>query len=392
MGDEVYLLDYVRTPLGRGRPGGGLHRLSPLDLVSGLLRALAARAPALDPGRVDDVVLGCAAQVGEQGGNPARTATLLAGWGDRVPGATVNRSSVSGLDAVTQAAARIRAGEADLVVAGGVESPSRVAPRADRAPQWDDAELVRRTGAVHPGVAADLTATLDGFTREDLDAYAAASHRRAAAVTSPSLVPFAGLARDELVDGATSAAVLARLPPAYAALGANGQDALALAGRGGPVSVEHVHTAATSAAPADGAALLLVGSARAAHALGRAPRARVVASALVAGDPATAPFTGPAAMAEVLRRARFPPDRMAVLALAEVFAAPCLRVRRDFDAGPDRLNPAGGELATGHAAGAAGAIVLGGLLESLERAGGRLGVAGIGGGAGLGAAVLLDRG
>lgn len=394
--NEAYVLDYVRTARGRGGARGGLHHLAPLSLVTGLLRALAARHRGLDPASVRDVVLGCAAQVGEQGGNLARTATLLAGWGDRVPGMTLNRLCASGLDAVATAAARVRAGELGLVVAGGVESVSRVPALADKAPLWTDVEVVRRTGSVHVGVAADLNATIDGFDRGALDDYALESQRKAAAAEragaqARSLVPVGGLAHDELVRPDTSRESLAALPPAFAGMGADGQDALALAERAWPERIEHRHTAGTSPAPADGAALLLIGDARAARHLGLVPRARVVSSAVAADDPVTMLTAGQTAMAEAMRRAGLAPARVDVFEFAESFAALCLRLRRDFDAGPDRLNPAGGTIATGHTFGAAGAMLAGDCLENLERAGGRLGVAGISAAGGLGVAVVLDR-
>ncbi|WP_018684716.1 acetyl-CoA C-acyltransferase [Actinokineospora enzanensis] len=397
MGGDAYLLDYVRTARGRGSSGGGLRHLGPLDQVTPLLHALVERSPGLDPGMVDDLVLGCATQTGEQGGNLARTATLLADWGHRVPGATVNRFCASGIDAVAQVAARIRAGELGLAVAGGVESASRVPAGADHAPLWTDVEVVRRTGSTHPGVAADLNATIDGFTREELDGYALESHHKAAAAAragalARSLVPVGGLGHDELVRADLGRAELAALPPAFAGLGADGQDELALTGRTWPARIDHRHTAGTSPPPADGAALLLVGDLATAGRLGLVPRARIVASAVVAQDPVTMLTAGQEAVGRVLRRAGVTPDEVDVFEFAEAFAAPCLRFRRAFDAGPDRLNPAGGTIAAGHAAGATGAMLVGGCLDEVERRAGRYGVAGVSAITGLGVALLLDRG
>ncbi|CRK55800.1 3-ketoacyl-CoA thiolase @ Acetyl-CoA acetyltransferase [Alloactinosynnema sp. L-07] len=393
--NEVYVLDYVRTARGRGTSTGGLHQLSALDLVTGLQRALVERG-GFDPGTVEDVVVGCASQVGEQGGNLARTATLLAGWGDHVPGITVNRFCASGIDAVAQVAARVKVGELGLAVAGGVESVSRVPMFSDRAPLWIDAEVVARTGSVHMGIAADLNATIDGFTRDDLDAFALESHHKAAAAWRAdafdrSLVPLGGLTRDELVRPRTSRTTLAALPPAFAAIGADGQDELALSSRAWPDRIEHRHTVATSPATADGAALLLIGDARAARRLGMTPRARLVSSAVVAHDPVTMLTAGQAAMSAAMRRASVLPGEVAVFQFAEAFAALCLRLRRDFDAGPERLNPSGGTIATGHAFGATGAIMVGDCVEELERRSGRVGVAGVSGAAGLGVAVVVDR-
>ncbi|WP_436495864.1 acetyl-CoA C-acyltransferase [Actinokineospora sp. HUAS TT18] len=393
--NEVYVLDYVRTARGRGTSTGGLHALSALDLVTGLQRALVERG-GFDPGTVEDVVIGCASQVGDQGGNLARTATLLAGWGDHVPGITVNRFCASGIDAVAQVAARVKVGELGLAVAGGVESVSRVPMFSDRAPLWTDAEVVARAGSVHMGIAADLNATIDGFERDDLDAYALESHHKAAAAWRAgafdrSLIPLGGLTRDELVRPKTTRTTLAALPPAFAAIGADGQDELALSSRAWPDRIEHRHTVATSPAVADGAALLLIGDARAAHRLGMTPRARLVSSAVVAHDPVTMLTAGQAAMSTAMRRAGVLPGEVSVFQFAEAFAALCLRLRRDFGAGPDRLNPSGGTIAAGHAFGATGAIMVGDCVEELERRSGRLGVAGVSGAAGLGVGVVVDR-
>ncbi|GLZ38696.1 acetyl-CoA C-acyltransferase [Actinokineospora sp. NBRC 105648] len=396
MRGEVYVLDYVRTARGRASARGGLHHLTPLDLVTGLLSALTDRVPALDPGTVEDVVLGCASQVGEQGGNLARTAALLAGWGDGVPGLTINRFCASGIDAVAQVAARIRGGELGLAVAGGVESGSRVPVFADRAPLWTDVEVVRRTGSVHMGVAADLNATIDGYTREDLDGYALESQHKAAAAWRAGafddvVVPLGGLDHDELVRPDTSRDALAALPPAFAGIGADGQDELALSSRAWPERIEHLHTVGTSPALADGAALLLIGDDRAARVLGLAPRARIVASSVVAHDPVTMLTAGQAAMERAMLRADVLPAEVDVFEFAEAFAALCLRLRRDLDVGPERLNPSGGTIAMGHALGATGAIMVGGCVAELERRAGRFGVAGVSGAAGLGVGMLLDR-
>ncbi|MBC6447641.1 acetyl-CoA C-acyltransferase [Actinokineospora xionganensis] len=393
--NEAYVLDYVRTARGRGSTVGGLHPLSALDLVTGLQRALVGRT-GLDPRTVEDVVIGCASQVGEQGGNLARTAVLLAGWGDEVPGVTVNRFCASGLEAVAQVAARVRVGELSLAVAGGVESTSRVPMFSDRAPLWTDAEVVAATGSVHMGVAADLNATIDGFSRSDLDAYALESHHKAAAANragafSRSLIPLGGLDRDEQVRPQVSREALSALTPAFAAVGADGQDALALSSRAWPERIEHGHTVGTSPSVADGAALLLIGDARAARRLGITPRARIVSSSVVAHDPVTMLTAGQDAMVTAMRRAAIRPGEVDVFEFAESFAALCLRLRRDLGAGPDRLNLCGGTLAAGHALGATGAIMVGECVENLERSSGRLGVAGVSGAGGLGAALVVSR-
>ncbi|MFC5030822.1 acetyl-CoA C-acyltransferase [Streptomyces sp. So13.3] len=388
--DDVYVLDYVRTPRGKGSPRGALHGISPVELTVGLQHALTDRG--LDPALVEDVVIGTASQVDEQGANLARTATLLAGWGDSVPGGTVNRFCASGIDAVAQTAARIRAGDLRTAVAGGVESTSRVPMFSDRGPLFCDPDTIRRVGSVHMGIAADLNATLDGWTRAELDAYGLETQRKAAAAWEAghfdaSVVPTGGLKHDELIRPATTPESLTALEPAFAVLGAEGQDALALAAHPEARRIEHLHTVGTSPALADGAALLLLGGADS----GRRPRARIVASATAATDPVIMLTAGQTAVERVIAKAGLRPADIDVFEFAEAFAALCLRFRRDLDAGPDRLNPNGGTIAMGHAFGATGAVMIGGCVEELERRAGRYGVAAVSGAAGLGVAVLLER-
>jgi acetyl-CoA C-acetyltransferase len=385
----VFVLDWLRTPRGKGTPRGSLHHVTPVDLVVHLQRALVART-GLDPAAVEDVVLGAASQVGEQGANLARTATLRAGWGSTVPGGTVNRFCASGLDAVAQTAARIRAGDLDLAVAGGVESVSRVPMFSDGGPLWTD------PGAVHMGVAADLNATIDGWTRDQLDGYAVETQAKAARAWDAghfarSVVPVGAFAVDELVRRGTTTESLAALPPAFADLGRAGQDAAALAAYPSVGAIAHRHTVGTSPALADAAALVLLGSARAAEATGLRPRVRVVAAATAATDPVVMLTAGQLAVEKVLARGGLRPADVDVYEFAEAFSALCLRFRRDLDAGPDRLNPNGGTIAMGHAFGATGTILLGGCVDELERREGRYGVAAVSGAAGLGVAVLVER-
>ncbi|WP_106396242.1 acetyl-CoA C-acyltransferase [Actinocorallia populi] len=397
---EALVLDYVRTARGKGSSRGALHRVSPVELVVRLQRALAART-GLDPSRVQDVIIGSASQVDEQGADLARTATLLAGWGHGVPGATINRFCASGVDAVAQTAARIRAGDLSLAVAGGVESVSRVPMFSDRGPLWTDPETIRHVGSVHMGIAADLNATLDGLTREELDAYGVETQRKAAraweeGVHARSVVPVelpdgSFFSQDELVRPDTRPEQLAALPPAFAGLGAEGQDAIALAAHPEAGEIRHLHTVGTSPALADGAALLLLGSAETAAALGLRPRARIIGSAAVATDPVIMLTAGQQAVEAVIARAGLTPGDIDVFEFAEAFAALCLKFRRDLGAGPDRMNPNGGTIALGHAFGATGAIMAGGCVEELERRGGRYGVAAVSGAAGLGVAVLIER-
>ncbi len=398
---EALILDYVRTPRAKASAKGALHDRSATDLLIGLQNALVERT-GLDPERVQDVIIGCASQVDEQGANIARTATLLAGWGDRVPGAMVNRFCASGIDAVAQAGARLRSGDLGLAVAGGVESVSRVPMFADRGPLWTDPATVRSVGSVHMGIAADLNATVEGMRRDELDRYGAETQHKAAAAWSAgvfagSVIPVAptavakGLDHDELVRPDTTVEALAALPPAFAGLGADGQDAIALSAYPAVAAIEHLHTVGTSPQMADAAALLLVGTEQSADAAGLAPRGRILAAATTAVNPVLMLTAGQTAVEEVIARAGLRPADIDVFEFAEAFAALCLKFRRELDAGPDRMNPNGGTMAMGHAFGATGAILVGSCLEELERRDGRYGVAAVSGAAGLGVAVLIER-
>jgi len=286
------ILDYVRTPRAKASASGSLHDRTATDLLVHLESALAVRT-GLDGDRVGDVIIGCASQVDEQGANIARTSALLAGWGDHVPGVTINRFCASGIDAVAHASARLRSGDLDLAVAGGVESVSRVPLFADRGPLWTDPATVRTVGSVHMGIAADLNATIEGFHRDELDHYGVETQQKAAAawaarrfdrsvVPVPASAQGPGLDHDELVRPQTTFEGLSALPPAFARLGAEGQDDIALAAFPGVPVIDHLHTVGTSPQMADAAALLLLGSDESAERLGITPRGRVVAAATTA--------------------------------------------------------------------------------------------------------------
>jgi acetyl-CoA C-acetyltransferase len=385
---DVYILDWIRTPRGKASPKGGLHGLSALDLATSLQRELVARTQ-LDPDELDDVVLGVASQVGEQGANLARTANLLSGWA--APGVTVNRFCASGIDAVATTAARIRAGDYSLAVAGGVESVSRVPIFSDAGPLWNQPSVKQTVGSVHMGIAADLNATREGFTREQLDAYALETHHKAQAAWDSgafhnSVVPVAGLQRDELIRPGLTAESVAELPAAFTTL--PDDDALV---RQRFDRIEHLHTVATSPQMADAAALMLLGTREQGQRLGLRPRARIRASATATCDPVIMLTAGQTAMEQAIARSDLQPADIDVFEFAEAFAALCLRFRRDLDARPDRMNPNGGTIAMGHAFGATGVIMVGGCLDELERRGGRYGVAGVSGAAGLGVGLVLER-
>lgn len=310
---EALILDYVRTPRAKASAKGSLHDRSATDLLIHLQHALVERT-GLDTGLVDDVVIGCASQVDEQGANIARTAAVLAGWGDGVPGVTLNRFCASGIDAVAQAAARLRTGDLGLAVAGGVESVSRVPMFADRGPLWADPATIRSVGSVHMGIAADLNATIERFGRDDLDRYGVETQDKAASawaggVFSGSVVPVPatergpGLDHDELIRPGTTFEALSALPPAFAQLGAEGQDEIALNAYRGVSSIEHVHTVGTSPQMADAAALLLIGTQDGADTAGLAPRGRILAAATTAVNPVVMLTAGQSAVEQVIARA-----------------------------------------------------------------------------------------
>jgi len=372
----------VRTPRGKGSPKGALHPVSPIDLVTHLLGALH-----IPTTTADDFILGCATQVDAQGANLARTAALIAGWD--APGVMINRFCASGLDAVGTAASKIRAGDASLIVAGGVESVSRVPMLSDRGPLYSDPAIVAKVGSVHMGIAADLVATLDHATRDALDDYADRSRTKARlAPRPPSLVPINGLDHDELLDGAPDRATIATFPPLF---GSPAEDAIALARYPEAGTLRHLHTKGNSPQLADAAALLVIADRPTAERLGLRPRARVVASATCAVDPVIMLTAGQLAAERVLTKAGLAPRDIAVFEFAEAFAALCLRFMHTFDVDHDRLNPNGGTLALGHAFGATGAILALNVIDELERRDARYGLACVSGAAGLGSAVLFER-
>lgn len=398
---DAFIFDALRTPRGRGRAGGGLAGVKPVHLLTGLLRELPRRA-GLDPAAVEDVILGCVTPVGEQGANIARAAVLAAGWDERVPGVQLNRFCASGLEAVNLAAAMVRSGWEQLVLAGGVESMSRVPMGSDGGALIDDPEISQAVGFVPQGIGADLLATLDGFSRAELDAFAVESQRRAAAARAAgrfarSLVPVRDpggqvlLAEDEHIRPDTTLETLAKLPPAFAQLGAAGFDAVALRRYPHLTRIEHLHTAGNSSGIVDGAALVLVGSAARGRALGLTPRARIVSAAVVGSEP-TIMLTGPAPAARLaLERAGLGFDDIDLFEINEAFAAVVLHFQRETGVDLERINVNGGAIALGHPLGATGAMILGALLDELERRGGRYGLAALCVGGGMGIATIIER-
>jgi acetyl-CoA C-acetyltransferase len=402
MPDDVFIYDALRTPRGKGR-GGALHGVKPVSLVAGLLRAMLERNPALDPSRIDDVVLGCVSPVRDQGANIARIAVLAAGLPESVAGVQLNRFCASGLEAVNTAAQKIASGWESLVVAGGVESMSRVPMASDGGAWANDPETSLVTGFVPQGIGADLIATLEGYTREDVDSFAIESQTRAAKAWangwfSRSVVPVADrngvtiLDRDEHMRPGTTPEALAKLKPAFAALGQQaGFDAVALQKYHWVEQINHVHTGGNSSGIVDGAALVVLGSEQVGTELGLTPRARIVSTAVCGSEP-TIMLTGPApASRKALDRAGLTADDIDLFEVNEAFASVVMRFMKDVGVPRARVNVNGGAIALGHPLGATGAMLVSTVLEELERRGGRRGLVTLCVGGGMGIATILER-
>ena len=401
MPTEAYIYDAIRTPRGRGKEDGALHGVAPVDLLAALFTALQQRTN-LDTAQVDDVVLGCVTPIGEQGGDIARTAALYAGWDVDVPGMQINRFCASGLETVNNAAMKVRSGWEQLVVAGGVESMSRVAMGTDGGAMYEDPRVSAAIGFVPQGIGADLIATLEGFTRDEVDRYALASQQRAAAAAADgrfrSIIPVRDgdgaliLGRDEHVRSNTTLEGLAALRPAFARMGEAQFDAVALAKYPQVSRVEHVHTAGNSSGIVDGAALVLVGSRGAGKRLGLAPRARIVSAALVGTEP-TIMLTGPGpASHKALKLAGMSIGDIDLIEVNEAFAAVVLRFLRDMGLDDtERVNVNGGAIALGHPLGATGAMLLGTALDELERTGKATALITLCVGGGMGIATIIER-
>ena len=402
MATEAFIYDHVRTPRGRGRADGALHTVTPVNLAAQALAALATRN-SLDTTLLDDVVLGCVTPIGEQGADIARTAVLHAGFAENVPGKQLNRFCASGLEAVNTAAAQVMSGQSDLVVGGGVESMSRVPMGADGGAWPIDPAVAWPLYFVPQGISADLIATIDGYSREQVDAYALESQRRAAHAWQQgwfagSIVPVRDLlgevllARDEYMRPQTTAADLAGLKPAFVVPGEQGGfDAVAMQRYPAVEAIRHVHTAGNSSGIVDGAAAVLVGSKGMARKLGLKPRARIRAFASIGSEP-TIMLTGPAAASrKALKRARMAPGDIDLWEINEAFSAVVLRFMRDMQLDPARVNVAGGAIAMGHPLGATGAIVLGIVLDELERRGLSTALVTLCIGAGMGTATIIER-
>ena len=400
---QAFVYDAIRTPRGKGKKNGSLHEVKPVDLVVGLLDEIKRRNPGLDPHRVDDVVLGVVTPIGDQGADIAKTAALAAGYPETVAGVQLNRFCASGLEAVNQAAGRVRSGFEDLILAGGVESMSRVPMGSDGGAWAMDPRTALDTSFVPQGIGADLIATLEGFSRADVDAFAAESQARAAKAQANghfdrSVVPvrdFNGLTvldKDEFIRPGTTVESLSGLTPSFADIGEQGGfDAVALEKYHWVDRIDHVHHAGNSSGIVDGAALVAIGTEQVGKDLGLTPRARILAAAVSGADP-TIMLTGPApASRKALARAGLRPEDIDLYEINEAFAAVALRYVRDLHLSHDQVNVNGGAIAMGHPLGATGAMILGTLVDELERRDLRYGLATLCVGGGMGIATVVER-
>ncbi|MEY2863900.1 MAG: hypothetical protein RLY58_1607 [Pseudomonadota bacterium] len=398
---EAYIFDAVRTPRGKGKKDGSLHEVKPITLLTTLMHALAERNN-LDTSKVEDVVLGCVTPIADQGGDIAKTAAIAAGWSDNVSGVQINRFCASGLEAVNLAAMKVRSGWEDLVVAGGVESMSRIAMGSDGGPWALDPQTNLKSNFIPQGVGADLIATLDGYSRNDVDEFAAQSQAKATQAQAEgrfnkSIIAVkdgAGvtiLDQDEFIRAGTTAAKLGNLAPSFEMMGNMGFDAIALQKYPEAEKINHVHHAGNSSGIVDGAALVLIGSEKIGKELGLTPRAKIIATALVGTDP-TIMLTGPAPAArKALAKAGLTIDDIDLFEVNEAFAAVVMRFINELNVPAEKVNVNGGAIAMGHPLGATGAMILGTLLDELERTGKKRGLATLCVGGGMGIATIIER-
>ncbi|MFW3463686.1 acetyl-CoA C-acetyltransferase [Streptomyces microflavus] len=403
MSTEAFVYDAIRTPRGRGKANGALHGTKPIDLVVGLIHEIQGRFPDLDPAAIDDIVLGVVSPLGDQGSDIARIAAIAAGLPDSVAGVQENRFCASGLEAVNLAAAKVRSGWEDLVLAGGVESMSRVPMGSDGGAWAMDPMTSFETGFAPQGIGADLIATIEGFSRRDVDEYAALSQERAAAAWKDgrfarSVVPVKDrnglvvLDHDEHLRPGTTADSLAGLKPSFAAIGdMGGFDAVALQKYHWVEKIDHVHHAGNSSGIVDGAALVAIGSQEVGERYGLTPRARIV-SAAVSGSEPTIMLTGPApATRKALAKAGLTIDDIDLVEINEAFAGVVLRFVKDMGLTLDKVNVNGGAIALGHPLGATGAMILGTVIDELERRDQQFGLVTLCVGGGMGVATVVER-
>jgi acetyl-CoA C-acetyltransferase len=400
---QAVIYDAIRTPRGKGKATGALHEVKPIDLVVGLIDAVRERNPGLDTAQVDDIVLGIVSPVGDQGAVLPRVAAMYAGLPEPVAGVQVNRFCGSGLEAVNQAAARVRSGFEDLILAGGVESMSRVPMASDGGAWFNDPMTNLGVNFVPQGIGADLIATLEGYDRAEVDRFAAQSHARATAAWEAghfgkSVIPVTDqngltiLDRDETIRPGTSAESLSSLKPSFAAMGEQGGfDFVALEKYTHVDQINHVHHAGNSSGIVDGAALLLIGNEQTGKEMGLTPRARIISTAVIGSEP-TIMLTGPApACRKALDRVGMSASDIDLVEINEAFAAVALKLMRDMGWNEDQTNVNGGAIAMGHPLGATGAMILGTLVDELERRDLERGIATLCIGAGMGIATVVER-
>ena len=398
---EAYIFDAVRTPRGKGKKDGALYSVKPVDLIAGLLKALQARNN-LDTSQVDDIVLGCVTPVGDQGADIAKTAAMVADWDVSVSGVQLNRFCASGLEAVNLGAMKVRSGFEDLVVVGGVESMSRIPMGSDGGAWVMDPATNMHTHFVPQGIGADLIATLEGFSRSDVDAFALRSQQKAARARADgsfnkSLVPVTDqngiliLDHDEFIRADSTLEGLGKLKPSFEMMGQMGFDASALRKYSHVERIEHIHTPGNSSGIVDGAALMLIGSAAKGKELGLKARGRIVATAVTSTDP-TIMLTGPApATRKALAKAGLNVNDIDLFEVNEAFASVVMKFMKDMGVSEDKVNVNGGSIAMGHPLGATGCAILGTLLDELEKRNLRYGLATLCVGGGMGIATIIER-
>ena len=401
MTETAYIYDAIRTPRGKGKKDGSLHQVTPIWLIRGLLKEMQQRHN-LDTSLVDDVVLGCVTPVGEQGSDIARVAVLDAGWDESVAGVTLSRFCASGLESINLAASKVMSGMEDMIVAGGVESMSRVPMGSDGGAWYMDPRVNSATDFVPQGIGADTSATLEGFSRTDVDEFATESHRRAAnawekGYFNNSVVPVTDLNgmvildKDETIRPNTNVETLAGLNPSFAMPGKMGFDSVILDKYTTIEKVNHVHHAGNSSGIVDGAALCLVGSKAAGEKAGLKPRAKITMAAVTGSEP-TIMLTGPTpAVQKVLDKAGMQASDIDLWEINEAFAVVPLKTARDFGVSMDIVNVNGGAIAMGHPLGATGAMLLNTVLDELERRDLKTGLITLCVGAGMGIATIIER-
>jgi acetyl-CoA C-acetyltransferase len=400
--NEAFIYDHVRTPRGRGRADGSLHEITPIQLTTQTLAALRDRNQ-LDTALVEDVIMGCVMPIGEQGCNVARVAALQAGYAETVAGFQLNRFCASGLEAVNLGAARVMAGELDAVIGGGVESMSRVPIASDGGACYSDPQTHWQTWYIPQGIGADLIATLDGYSREDLDAFAMHSQQRAgnasaAGYFQASMTPVRDilgdvvLDHDEAIRPNTGMPDLAKLKPAFTALGEQaGFDGVMLQRYPHVEHIKHIHTGGNSSSIVDGAAAVLIGNREFGERSGLKPRARIRAFVSLGSEPAIM-LTGPAAATrKALKRAGMTVADIDLFEVNEAFASVVLRFMNELDVPHDKVNVNGGSIAMGHPLGATGAMILGTVLDELERRNLRTGLITLCAAAGMATATIIER-